>query len=219
MDTLLLRLVAPMQSWGVQSQFGVRDSGLEPSKSGVIGILCAAMGIPRSDDASLAQLSALRLGVRVDRQGQMSRDYHTASHVLRASGGIKDTELSSRYYLADAAFLVGLEADEPNLLLKLQDALLSPVWALYLGRKAFVPGLPVALKDGLCLGCGLVEALSKYPFLGRGNPPKKIRVIIEDPNGDFVRPDQPISFAFRRFAPRRARTFFIPPPPTPQEAV
>ena len=40
MSTLLLRLAGPMQSWGVQSRFSVRDTGLEPSKSGVIGLLC-----------------------------------------------------------------------------------------------------------------------------------------------------------------------------------
>ena len=64
MNTLLLRLSGPMQSWGVQSRFGVRDTGLEPSKSGVIGLVCAAMGIPRSDDSSLAEVSRLRFGVQ-----------------------------------------------------------------------------------------------------------------------------------------------------------
>ena len=50
--TLLLRLKAPMQSWGVSSRFSIRDTGKEPSKSGVIGLFCAALGISR-DEANM----------------------------------------------------------------------------------------------------------------------------------------------------------------------
>ena len=99
MSVLLLRLAGPMQSWGVQSRFSVRDTGLEPSKSGVVGLLCAAFGRPR--EAPLTDLTALRLGVRVDREGRMAKDYHTTggqregapgSHgVLRADGSISKT--------------------------------------------------------------------------------------------------------------------------------
>ena len=45
MPTLLLRLVGPMQSWGTTSRFDQRDTGKEPSKSGIVGLLAAAMGI------------------------------------------------------------------------------------------------------------------------------------------------------------------------------
>ena len=48
MSVLLLRLSGPMQSWGIQSQFPDRDTGMEPSKSGVVGLLCAALGRGRS---------------------------------------------------------------------------------------------------------------------------------------------------------------------------
>ena len=44
MSTLLLALEGPLQSWGTSSRFSERGSGLEPSKSGVIGLLCAALG-------------------------------------------------------------------------------------------------------------------------------------------------------------------------------
>ena len=55
MSTLLLRLAGPMQSWGTQSRFTIRDSGLEPSKSGVIGLLCAALGKPRTEEAGASE--------------------------------------------------------------------------------------------------------------------------------------------------------------------
>ena len=46
--TLLLRLAGPMQSWGLESRFDQRDTGREPSKSGVLGLICAALGKPRT---------------------------------------------------------------------------------------------------------------------------------------------------------------------------
>ena len=94
MGVLLLRASGLMQSWGVQSRFGVRDTGLEPSKSGVVGLLCAALG--RRRDEPIDDLAALTMGVRVDQEGTMGRDYQTASDVLKASGGIKSTETSTR---------------------------------------------------------------------------------------------------------------------------
>ena len=215
MHTLLLRLKGPMQSWGVQSLFTVRDTGREPSKSGVIGLLCAALGRPRT--APLDDLVRMRMGVRVDREGRVEMDYHTAMNVLKASGGIKETEVSRRYYLADAAFLVGLESDDLDLLRHLHDALHDPVWPLYLGRKAFVPGEPVWLEDGLREGEDLLHALQTYPYIGLEPAPERVRVAIEDENGEIVRPDTPVSFAERTFAPRRVRMDFIPTSPVRKE--
>ena len=217
MNVLLLRLSGPMQSWGVQSRFSVRDTGLEPSKSGVVGLLCAALGRRRDDP--VADLARLTMGVRVDQEGILARDFHTAMNVLKAGGGIKDTEPSTRYYLADARFLVGLEGDDLNLLQELHTALRDPVWPLYLGRKAFVPGEPVWLPDGLRPGEDLETALWDYPWLGWDTKkyPDQVRLVLEDRDGPEVRPDQPLSFAERRFAPRRVRTEFIPAPPVKEE--
>lgn len=103
MATLLLQLAGPMQSWGTTSCFDERDTQLEPSKSGVIGLLCAALGRDRSK--SVEDLAALKMGVRVDREGRLMRDYQTASGVVRASGAISAyAVVSQRYYLADAVF-------------------------------------------------------------------------------------------------------------------
>jgi CRISPR system Cascade subunit CasD len=200
MSVLLLRLCAPMQAWGIQSRFGVRDTAREPSKSGVIGLLAATQGRPR--DAAIDDLAVLRMGVRVDREGTLLRDYHTAQDVYRAKGGIKPTELSTRYYLSDACFLVGLEGGV-TLLTELHAALRDPVWSLYLGRRAFTPGEPPWLADGLREG-DLLETLATYPWL-KGEPKTSplVRMVIEDRSGDEVRPDQPLSFAPHRYAPRR----------------
>ena len=37
MATLLLRLAAPLQSWGSDSKFETRKTDREPTKSGVVG--------------------------------------------------------------------------------------------------------------------------------------------------------------------------------------
>jgi len=202
-----------MQSWGTQSRFTMRDTGLEPSKSGVLGLLCAALGIDREDDEGLRPLAFLRMGVRVDKEGLLQVDYHTAQNVLMANGKTKDTELSNRYYLASAVFLVGLESEDLTLLERIQSALQKPVWPLFLGRKAFVPGEPIQLLDGLYAGETLEGALQNYPCL-REPSSEKLRLVIEDNNGSIVRSDQPISFArsTRKFAPRRVRVDFVPAP-------
>ena len=225
MSTLLLQLVGPMQSWGTQSRFSVRDTGLEPSKSGVIGLLASALGRPRS--AEVADLAVLRLGVRVDREGRMEKDFHTTGgfrqnapeaarvRVLKADGKYPPAKssavLSTRFYLADAAFLVGIEGAS-DVLRTLHHALANPAWPLFLGRKAFPPSLPVWLPDGLREAQGLEAALRGYPRIApaRDQAEDQTRIVLEDPTGEAVRIDQPISFAARRFAQRRVTTAWIP---------
>ena len=75
MSTLLLRLAAPLQAWGINSKFDIRKTEREPSKSGVIGLLAAALG--RRRDESLDDLIALKFGVRCDKEGKLLRDYQT----------------------------------------------------------------------------------------------------------------------------------------------
>jgi len=212
MSTLLLRLAGPMQSWGVQSRFAVRDTGREPSKSGVIGLLCAALGHPREDP--VADLAALRMGVRVDRPGRLAWDFHTAQNVLKAGGGIKDTEPSTRYYLADAVFLAGLEGPL-ELLQALHTALQHPVWPLFLGRKSFLPSAPIWLQDGLLDASELEDRLRSYPRLAAPDgkqAEEQVQLILDDPAGPEVRPDLPVSFAERTFLSRRVRVDWIAAP-------
>ncbi len=234
MSTMLIRLAGPMQSWGTQSRFVDRDTGREPSKSGVVGLLCAALGKPREETPGdgfppLDRLAQLRMGVRVDREGLVSRDFHTAGGgcvpgvdrygVIKANGGL-DTVVSVRYYLADADFLVGLEGDA-HFLLHLDEALANPVWPLYLGRKSFVPGVPVRIPDsflpaGRLNDAPVERALRAFPWRGRQPmDPSGLRMAVECGPDDAseMRTDQPVSFAFgdRRYLPRYVKTVYIPP--------
>ena len=211
MATLLLRLAGPMQSWGTTSRFDERDTQLEPSKSGVLGLICAALGRHRAKPVD--DLAALRMGVRVEREGVTMRDYQTATGVVIASSGKPDKErtvVSPRYYLADAVFLVGLEG-APELLSTIHAALMSPVWPLALGRKSCVPTLPVYLPDGLSEQL-LHEALATCPCLLTGEVPQMPRrVLLEHISEGSMRFDQPVApFAERRFGPRfvKSELFF-----------
>ncbi len=200
MATLLLRLQAPLQSWGISSLFTERDTAREPSKSGVIGLICAALG--RARDADLTDLTQLRMGVRVDREGKLQLDYQTSGNILRSDGAMsKNAVVSHRYYLADAVFLVGLEGELAKLK-EIDDALRSPKWLLYLGRKAFPPTASVWLDDGLRDG-NLESELRSYPLLVDGEG--KLRLLIEDENGAFLRHDVPLNFAERKFTNRSIR--------------
>ncbi|MBQ7143604.1 MAG: type I-E CRISPR-associated protein Cas5/CasD [Oscillospiraceae bacterium] len=138
MSTLLLRLAGPLQAWGTESRFNTRQTGRAPSKSGVIGLLAAALGWRR--DADLSELRALLYGVRTDQEGNLLRDYQT----VRVPGA-KNSDITYRYYLSDAVFLVGLESADDALLRKLDAALRAPAWPLFLGRRSCPPTLPLAL--------------------------------------------------------------------------
>jgi len=217
--TLLLRLSGPLQAWGTDSRFAVRNTGREPSKSGVVGLLCAALG--RTRDKPVDDLARLRMGVRADQEGVILRDYHVAGMggYYKANGDIERDNVipGNRYYLMDARFLVGLEGDDLALLTGLHTALRDPVWPLYLGRKACVPGQPIWLEDGLRPDTSLVQALAEYPWLGparlsKEERPERLRWVLEDADGPIVRSDQPISYAERTFGPRRVSIDLRPGP-------
>lgn len=205
--TLLMRFAGPMQSWGTRSRFGYRDTEIAPSKSGVLGVVAAALGRKRRE--AITDLAALRLGVRVDQQGTLKSDYHTALNAIRADGSPnKDAVLSKRMYLADAKFLVGLESDEKSFLSEIYEALQSPKWPLALGRRSFPPGDPIPLipptDDNPLLLLPLEEALVAYQALATFDESQPVRYLIESDEGEQVWLDQPQDdFSHRTFSPRK----------------
>jgi CRISPR system Cascade subunit CasD len=205
MSCLLMELVGPMQSWGSRSRFQERDTEREPTKSGVIGLISAAFGKDRRDPVD-QDIIALRMGVRVDREGRIQKDFHTAQDVIKADGKGKDNEISWRGYLADAAFLVGLEGDA-SLLKKIARKLENPVWPLYLGRKSFVPSLPILSSrnpDECIFDESLEQSLKpeRYPlivpYIKRLDKDREaVRLVLECRSGEVGerRQDVPVSFA------------------------
>jgi CRISPR system Cascade subunit CasD len=202
-NTLLLRLAGPMQSWGTSSRFQLRRTDDYPSKSGVLRMLLCAMGIRREDSTKAVEsLAALRMGVRVDRDGIPDWDYHTAGArigIRRADGkGIKrtgggkddpiETLLSRRQYLYDASFLVVLHG-AADAITACARALDSPIWPIFLGRKCCVPSEPVFVGIGSFDSAS--EALSSIPWtvridaidLNDSNATRSLNTFIEHPQG------------------------------------
>ena len=132
MSTLLLKLSAPLQSWGADSHFQRRTTRHEPTKSAVLGLIAAAQGRRRTD--CIEDLLDIRFGVRIDQPGVVLRDLHSAHNASGASMPFP----SHRYYLSDAVFVVGLEANR-ILLEGIEDSLLHPLFPLFLGRRSCVP--------------------------------------------------------------------------------
>lgn len=186
-----------MQSWGYRSRFDYRDTALEPTRSGVIGLICAAWGIARGEDIS--RFDAIRMGVRVDEEGRPERDYHTALDVIRAGGSGTDTVQSYRDYLADASFTVGLQSENKELLEAVAQKLRNPEWTLFLGRKAF----PLAVPPLMPADCPKPGTLEEHLLSGQSGKP----VVLETPHGERTQQDWPLCFGERRFRPRRITMF------------
>jgi CRISPR system Cascade subunit CasD len=193
---LLLRLGAPLQSWGTSSRFVRRNTDRSPSKSGIIGLLAAAKGLRRTDP--LEELLRLRIGVRVEQPGQVERDFQTA----RTRDGSSSMPLSYRFYLADAVFLVAIEG-EAQLLDGLREALRHPVFPLFLGRRSCPPA--GRLEHGLRNG-GVEQALDAEPWLASPwvqRSHRAAQAVLDTvvdcapgaPGSDLVR-DEPTNFAF-----------------------
>lgn len=226
MAILMLRLVGPMQSWGTVSRFDERDTGKEPSKSGVVGLLAAAMGIDRDNWTDLEPLTRLSMGVRHDRPGILKVEYQTAGcasgdTVIKAGGQqSEDGIVSHRYYLADAAFLIVFEGMNIALLEKAHESLKNPKWPLALGRKAYLPSEPVWMENAV-QDIAMHKALKEWPWIGNRRRweelPKELLISIESNDGSGVlKMDQPLScYSERRFGARYVRSEWVP---FPQEA-
>lgn len=145
MKTLFLRLEGAIQSWGDTSKFVIRRTMGAPTKSGVIGLLCAALGVTREEAPRewLPKLTKLNMGVRIDKPGSRMWDFNTigAGMMLQtAQGKTKPGALlSMKEYLSDASFLVALQDEDSSLIDTLRQAITKPIWTLYLGRKSCVP--------------------------------------------------------------------------------
>ena len=213
MATLLLRLAAPLQAWGSDSKFETRKTNREPTKSGVIGLLAAALGLRRDESEALARLAQLRFGIRVEREGQLLVDYHIAK-----TQDQKTSYVTYRHYLQDAVFLAGLESEDEALLRELEAALRHPVYPLYLGRRSCPPTLP------LCLGIrqgSLLDVLRTEPMQGRKPETGKLRIVADADPADpaaVPRQDLPMSFSpvHRQYGFRPVREWRLERPEMPE---
>jgi len=203
MSTMLMRLAAPLQSWGADAKFDRRGTERIPTKSGVIGLVAAALG--RRRDERTHDLIDMRFGVRVEQEGALLRDYHTAKG--------EKPYITNRYYLTDAVFLAGLEGSN-DLLREIEHALMYPAFPLFLGRRSCPPEGQVLL--GIRYGKTLLEALREEPWVvsdwtkRREAPEIRLRIVTDEETTDlnaYFQRDVPLSFnqLHRKFAFRQIR--------------
>ncbi len=199
-STLFLRLEGPLQAWGAhESKFVIRRTSEAPTKSGVVGMLCAALGISRPAAGAewLPRLNALRMGVRIDAPGMRWWDYHTvgAGMQMRIAEGAGKSKpgamLTRREFLCDASFLVALQGELP-LIADLESAIKAPRWTLYLGRKCCPPSRPL-LEQPVDTFPDLSSALVSIPWrrrLKHDQPPNFVACLL-DWNTTVEQPEAP----------------------------
>ncbi len=163
MAYILLWLEAPLQAWGADSRFGRRDTLQFPTRSAILGLLCAALGRGGEQKEWLKHMGEYKQTVvaftRKNRWNEAERwpllcDFHMvgsgyATHdpwqnmlVPKKSDGSKPvgagTKITYRYYLQDMAFACVLEVPKEELE-EISYALCYPMWDISLGRKCCVP--------------------------------------------------------------------------------
>lgn len=160
---LIVRLDGPMQAWGTHTFEDFRPSNLFPTRSGLLGLLGACLGIEREDRVGLEQLSSsVEFTVRVDRKVLRTDtttptlkstikfpDFHTVLNARKVDGTVnKNPVVSRREYLFDAAFTVAIgERPKAQVALgSIAEALLRPCFTPVLGRRSCPIARP--LLDG-----------------------------------------------------------------------
>jgi CRISPR system Cascade subunit CasD len=221
-----------MQSWGFASRFTRRTTALHPTKSGVVGLLAAAMGVDKhgADEAEqvrkLAVLGCTTVTLpkkRGERELPMLRlsDYHTIGGGYdtdtdwmkmprKANGSTPDTVLSERHYLLDARFGVLLEG-ERDWLEEIATKLRNPIWGVWLGRKCCIPASPLLIGVGGNRDAAL-QLLLKAAGLDEAGTISQFDHVVEGeeaegPDAKWLN-DTPVAFGAvigERHSPRRIR--------------
>lgn len=172
---LLFRLYGAMASWGGIAVGEFRSSQMQPTRSAVLGLLAAALGIRRDQESAIHALSEqVTFAVRLDLPGNSLRDYHTIQtpsaekRVFRTrreevEQGTLNTILSSRDYRTDSGATIALQVHESaqHRVYGWQSALRQPALPLYLGRKSCPLALPT--DPTVVEAAHFAEAFAQYP--------------------------------------------------------
>jgi CRISPR system Cascade subunit CasD len=144
-DFLILKFQGPMQAWGEHTFEGLRPSGNFPTRSGILGLLGACLGIRRTELGRLQRLAdsvgiAVRQDERKDRRIMKITDYHTIKDARVEYSGLKSHETIQtwREYLLDAHFTAAIWNHEGAdvTLETIEGAVKKPFFTPYLGRRS-----------------------------------------------------------------------------------
>lgn len=212
MPALAFYIDAPLQSWGASSKFQYRESNAFPTKSALVGIIAAAMGIDKNSEHEEAELKPLinliATVVKIQKTGRpVTRitDFHTVGggydkksslekmHIPpKASGAAFGTVITKRSYLNDAAFIAILEGEQ-SLLENVQSALFDPTWGVWFGRKTCLPASPLTPTLADDAQSALDQLLERLPQHAP-TPLEQFEYQQETTDGTFYQSDQPVAF-------------------------
>lgn len=201
-DFLVFQLQGALASWGdvaVGEYRGTRD---DPGAAALAGLLGAALGVDRADEAAHAALrDGYAWAVGTLEAGTLLRDYHTAQvpgrsdlkgrphrtrrDELAVPKPALNTILSTRDYRQGGAWLAAAQARDgaPRSLAELAAALRRPRFVLYLGRKSCPPAAPLApqvLAAESALAALRAWLLAQAEHDGSGEPPALRRLAWAD---------------------------------------
>lgn len=224
---LLLWLEAPLQSWGADSRFGRRGTLDFPTKSGVLGMLCCALGAGGEQKELLVEMGSLLQTVLSFRRSRdresLLRDFHMVGSgyddknpwetllIPKKSDGTPavngGSKITFRYYLQDAAFAVIMEVPSGKSTL-FADALENPYWDIYFGRKCCAP------TDFIYRGCFNTESASIEKALEIAQDKRLVedfRVVDGEYEGEtIILNDVPIQFGEQKIYRERRVTVISP---------
>lgn len=160
MKTILLKFAGPLQSWGTDSHFETRQTDLYPSKSAVIGLIAASFGYRRYEDEKIKKLNELKFAVRIDQQGNLLRDYHTAQK-YQDNGKFERTYVTNRYYIEDAIFVVALSHSNDQFVDVIYDNLQTPYLQTFMGRRSCPPSADFVVG---IYEQDILQRLKSYPW-------------------------------------------------------
>ncbi|ABM03388.1 CRISPR-associated protein, Cas5e family [Psychromonas ingrahamii 37] len=136
MKTLILKTEG-MSAYGLQTFDVHRRANHFPTRSAIMGILGAAMGITRENFNELYALSEqLKIAVQVNLSGEKMVDYHTVQHFRSPQGKIqKGVKPTYREYWCDSEHTFAISAAE-HVIEKLVNSVKFPEFTLFQGRKS-----------------------------------------------------------------------------------
>ena len=132
-------------SFGESDHWDVRGTNSFPTKSFMVGLLAAGLGLSRDKTTAICKLSeGIAFACTEEKHPEFLRDYQTIMDTVRANGKPNTNAMvSPRHYLTDAAFTVLLGIKDHNIKDDVETALSDPVWPPYLGRKSCIPSAPI----------------------------------------------------------------------------
>lgn len=208
METLILRLSGPEQSWGEQARFLKRTTLQVPTFSALIGMLRASLGHGMEDTYDdVSWLYELEYAVRIEQVGSQLSDYHTVTPRKNALprnhrdyekesktlgtiptgsgkpwviGGEFQNLLTERHYIQDAVFTCFVSGED-TAILKLSEALNNPKWQLSLGRKRCVPDWTLVLGIS---NLDLRDSLASLPTISKEKEKESLEVQFLNPKNN-----------------------------------